>query len=181
MLLLPICIDLKALWSPSLVGNYRTRRRHADSDVLSTAGLKDVLERVHWKDLTVKEFEERYERPKQPVVVTGLCDGWHAGEAWTEQRMMQRYGEHKFKVQTLSHEVLNPNVLATQHPLSSRARQRAFVLIQDSRLALQCVIAAAVVYDSLDQWLWLPASRREALTPAPQCRLAATTTGTRCA
>ena len=129
MLSLSISIDLSGLWSPSLLGCYRTRRRHADSDVLSTAGLNDVLERVHWKDLTVKEFEERYERPKKPVVITGLCDGWGAGEAWTEQRLLQHYGEHKFKVQMLSHELFNLKVsggivLVTQHPLLSRVRQR---------------------------------------------------------
>ena len=92
------------LWSPPLLGCYRIRRCHADSNVLSTAGLNDTLERVHWKDLTVEEFEERYERPKKPVIITGLCDGWHAGEAWTEERLLQHYGEHKFKVQMLSHE-----------------------------------------------------------------------------
>ena len=48
--------------------------------------------------MTVVEFVERFERPRLPVVITGLCDGWRARENWTEEGLLRRYGEHKFKV-----------------------------------------------------------------------------------
>ena len=44
------------------------------------------------------EFVERFERPRLPVVITGLCDGWRAANDWNEDTLLQRYGDHKFKV-----------------------------------------------------------------------------------
>lgn len=41
---------------------------------------------------------ERFERPRLPVVITGLCDSWRASREWTQDTLLQRYGEHKFKV-----------------------------------------------------------------------------------
>lgn len=82
----------------SVSGGEWRKRRHAESTVLSTEGVRDSLERVHGPDLTVREFEERYERPKKPVVITGLSDAWRATTEWTEEKMLQRYGDHRFKV-----------------------------------------------------------------------------------
>ena len=44
------------------------------------------------------DFVERFERPRLPVVITGLCDGWRAANDWNEDTLLQRYGDHKFKV-----------------------------------------------------------------------------------
>ena len=41
---------------------------------------------------------ERFERPRIPVVITGLADGWPAGEAWTPESLRATCGEHRFKV-----------------------------------------------------------------------------------
>lgn len=49
-------------------------------------------------DLTLQQFVERFEQPRQPVVITGLCDGWAAVEGWTPERLLKRFGDHKFKV-----------------------------------------------------------------------------------
>ncbi|PNH12602.1 Bifunctional arginine demethylase and lysyl-hydroxylase JMJD6 [Tetrabaena socialis] len=48
-------------------------------------------------DLTPQQFVERYERPRIPVVITGLADEWPAGREWTPERLAQVYGSHKFK------------------------------------------------------------------------------------
>ena len=44
------------------------------------------------------EFVERFEAPKLPVVITGLCDGWPAAREWAPEALLARYGDHKFKV-----------------------------------------------------------------------------------
>ena len=49
----------------------------------------------------MEQFVERFERPRIPVVITGLCDGWRAGDAWQQQDLLKHYGEHKFKVASL--------------------------------------------------------------------------------
>ena len=50
------------------------------------------------QDLRVEQFVERFERPRLPVVITGLCDSWKGQERWTEESLVRHYGEHKFKV-----------------------------------------------------------------------------------
>ena len=49
----------------------------------------------------MEQFVERFERPRIPVVITGLCDGWRAGRAWQQENLLKHYGEHKFKVPSL--------------------------------------------------------------------------------
>ena len=50
----------------------------------------------------MEEFVERFERPRLPVVITGLCDTWRAAKDWNEETLLQRYGDHKFKVDARS-------------------------------------------------------------------------------
>jgi histone arginine demethylase JMJD6 len=52
----------------------------------------------HSQELNPEQFVERYERPRLPVVITGLCDGWRAAKEWTEEGLLHRFGDHKFKV-----------------------------------------------------------------------------------
>lgn len=49
------------------------------------------------QELTLEQFVERYERPRIPVVITGLTDGWAAAQAWTPAALRARFGEHRFK------------------------------------------------------------------------------------
>lgn len=79
----------------------RKRRRHVDSDVLSVEGVTDDLPRVHCSEISATDFRRRYEAPKIPVIVTGLCESWPAREMWTEENMLQSYSEHRFKVHQL--------------------------------------------------------------------------------
>lgn len=53
---------------------------------------------MHPQDLSTQEFVERFERPRLPVVITGLCDDWNGRERWNEENLLRQYGEHKFKV-----------------------------------------------------------------------------------
>lgn len=56
------------------------------------------LQRLVVQDLSVEQFVERFERPRLPVVISGLCDSWKGQEKWTEENLVKHYGEHKFKV-----------------------------------------------------------------------------------
>lgn len=53
------------------------------------------------QDLTPQQFVELYERPRLPVVITGLLDGWPAQGGWTPAALLRRFADHKFKVQGL--------------------------------------------------------------------------------
>lgn len=48
--------------------------------------------------LPVEEFVERYEKPGVPVILTGLTDDWPASKLWTDAYLIDKYGDHKFKV-----------------------------------------------------------------------------------
>lgn len=50
------------------------------------------------QNTTAEEFARRFERPRLPVVITGLCDDWPAAQAWTPEALMERFAHHKFKV-----------------------------------------------------------------------------------
>ncbi|GAB4820044.1 hypothetical protein N2152v2_007090 [Parachlorella kessleri] len=69
-----------------------------DPSLLSTKGLVDTLPRVHARDLSLAEFVEGFERPRRPVIIRGLCDGWPAAQQWTPERLLKRFGDHKFKI-----------------------------------------------------------------------------------
>ena len=43
------------------------------------------------------DFVRRFERPRLPVVITGLCEEWPAAERWAVDRLLERFGDHKFK------------------------------------------------------------------------------------
>ncbi len=79
-------------------GEWRKHGFATSPALLCTHGLVDGLPRVHASSLTAEEFAERFERPRQPVVLTGLCDGWRAAREWTPDRLLQRLGHCKFKV-----------------------------------------------------------------------------------
>lgn len=79
-------------------GEWRKHGYASSPALLRTHGLVDGLPRVDASSLTAEEFAERYERPRQPVVLTGLCDAWPAAREWTLDRLLQRLGHCKFKV-----------------------------------------------------------------------------------
>ncbi|KAK9861811.1 hypothetical protein WJX84_003667 [Apatococcus fuscideae] len=75
-------------------------RKHgwADTDVLSIEGVHDNVRRFHASELSRAQFVELFERPRMPTVITGLIEDWPAQERWTEQALLQRFGDHRFKV-----------------------------------------------------------------------------------
>lgn len=50
-----------------------------------------VIERVHAP--SVDEFVRRQLRPRRPVILTGLTEGWLPATEWTHMRMAERYGD----------------------------------------------------------------------------------------
>jgi hypothetical protein len=78
-------------------GEWR-KHGYATSDILSTAHLRDTLPRVAAADITHGVFVERYEHPRVPLIVTGLLDEWPAQQEWTEEKLLEHYADHKFKV-----------------------------------------------------------------------------------
>lgn len=43
-------------------------------------------------------FVQLYERPRIPVVITGLQEDWKAKQLWNTASLHQRFADHKFKV-----------------------------------------------------------------------------------
>ncbi len=48
--------------------------------------------------MSYESFVELYEKPRIPVVITGLQEGWTAQQLWNQADLSRRFGNHKFKV-----------------------------------------------------------------------------------
>ncbi len=48
--------------------------------------------------MSYETFVELYERPRIPVVITGLQESWKAQQLWNQADLSRRFGNHKFKV-----------------------------------------------------------------------------------
>ena len=79
-------------------GEWRKHGYAASPTLLQAEHLVDTLPRVDAASLTPEEFAQRFELPKLPCMLTGLCEGWRAQQEWTPDRLLQRLGECKFKV-----------------------------------------------------------------------------------
>ncbi|XP_053388650.1 bifunctional arginine demethylase and lysyl-hydroxylase JMJD6-like [Mercenaria mercenaria] len=64
---------------------------------LSKSSVKDNVERVDARSITIEEFREKYEQTYTPVVITHLQDDWQAGQKWTLDRLSKKYRNQKFK------------------------------------------------------------------------------------
>ena len=67
-------------------------------DVLSTANLGDDVPRISAKEVSVREFRERFENPRLPCIITDAMDHWPAMKTWTYDGFLSRFGNQKFKV-----------------------------------------------------------------------------------
>ncbi len=94
---------------------HRKRRRHAESNVLSVEGITDKIPRIHCSEISAAEFRSKFEALKIPVIVTGLCDSWKARENWIEEKLLQSYSEHRFKVQDVDRgDILSSCIMCLQ-------------------------------------------------------------------
>jgi len=85
-------------WQKYGFGNQRAQ----EFERLAAAGdePKDVIPRVHAKDLSIEEFWEKYEIPGLPCLIQGIpeVEGWLAHERWTADKLCQRFANVPFKV-----------------------------------------------------------------------------------
>lgn len=51
-----------------------------------------------YQDLNVEDFVEQFEKPRVPVVISGLADSWAAKSKWTTSELCKNYGDHRFQV-----------------------------------------------------------------------------------
>jgi len=57
------------------------------------------IDRVHWKDLSMEDFVEKYQKPEIPVIITGLTDTWKAQDNWKLGELFQgKYRNCRLKV-----------------------------------------------------------------------------------
>lgn len=52
---------------------------------LSLEKCKDTIARVDLADITMEEFQEKFEKPGIPVILTGATRNWDATEKWVPQ------------------------------------------------------------------------------------------------
>ncbi|CAD5219650.1 unnamed protein product [Bursaphelenchus okinawaensis] len=57
----------------------------------------DNIERVDGREITIEEFQERFEKRSVPVILTGIIDHWDANKKWTLDRLYKKYRNQKFK------------------------------------------------------------------------------------
>lgn len=55
------------------------------------------IDRIHWKDLSVEEFIEKYEKPALPVIISGFSEKWEAPKFWNEETFSKRHGEEVWR------------------------------------------------------------------------------------
>ncbi|KAF1758133.1 hypothetical protein GCK72_014591 [Caenorhabditis remanei] len=58
---------------------------------------KDTIQRIDGKTISVEEFRRDFERPRVPVILTGLTEDWAANEKWTLDRLSKKYRNQNFK------------------------------------------------------------------------------------
>ena len=79
-------------------GEWSKNQYSTNPDVLSTANLGDDVPRISAKNVTIREFEERFITPRKPCIITDAMTHWPANHKWTYDRFLARFADHKFKV-----------------------------------------------------------------------------------
>lgn len=57
----------------------------------------DYILRLHCNSLNQKQFVERFELTRRPVIIRGLTDSWPAKVNWSFENLCRRYGNVRFK------------------------------------------------------------------------------------
>ena len=71
-------------------------------------------------------FVNLYERPRTPVVITGLQESWKAQELWNQTELDKRFANHKFKVHLLAQ--LHSQVSSTAQPSQQHCTAKSAAL-----------------------------------------------------
>ena len=117
-----------------LIGYFcRKRRKFADLGITSVDGIEDTLERIDSSQITVQDFIAKYEIPKRPVVITGLCSDWPALAHWKEGQLLSKYSQHRFKARCFC-------LASTYHRLSPTP-----LTSLSKRTYRSCIVAETVV------------------------------------
>ena len=58
----------------------------------------DTIERVQYSELDEKTFLQKYEFCSKPVIIQGVCNDWKGKTEWKLNRLLERFGESKFKI-----------------------------------------------------------------------------------
>jgi histone arginine demethylase JMJD6 len=58
----------------------------------------DTIERVQYNDLTEDKFIELFEFGSKPVIIQGVADDWNGLQDWKMGRLIERFGQSKFKI-----------------------------------------------------------------------------------
>jgi len=58
----------------------------------------DTIERVQYNELTEEKFIELFEFGSKPVIIQGVADDWKGLTDWKMGRLIERFGESKFKI-----------------------------------------------------------------------------------
>ena len=60
----------------------------------------DNIQRVHYNDLSVEQFNERFDKPQIPCIIQGVleAEGWHKEKYWTWNKFIEYYGDARLKI-----------------------------------------------------------------------------------
>ncbi|CAI2351383.1 unnamed protein product [Caenorhabditis sp. 36 PRJEB53466] len=67
------------------------------ADNLSLPPLKDTIQRIDGRTISVEDFRRDFERPRIPVILAGLTEDWAANEKWSVERLSKKYRNQNFK------------------------------------------------------------------------------------
>mmetsp|Transcript_1096 Transcript_1096/g.1440 ORF Transcript_1096/g.1440 Transcript_1096/m.1440 type:complete len:472 (+) Transcript_1096:227-1642(+) len=78
-------------------GKYEYYKRWDELKQKLIEGSRQNVEKIFGPDYDMKRFQEEFEYPNKPCLISGLCDNWLARETWDYDRLREKYGERHFK------------------------------------------------------------------------------------
>ncbi|XP_005109011.1 bifunctional arginine demethylase and lysyl-hydroxylase JMJD6-A [Aplysia californica] len=73
------------------------KHNYAERFDLSKSTVSDNVERVDASQLSIEEFQEKYEKTYTPVVITNCQTDWAASYKWNPRRLAKKYRNQRFK------------------------------------------------------------------------------------
>eukprot|EP01127_Copromyxa_protea_P005331 TRINITY_DN15276_c0_g1_i1.p1 TRINITY_DN15276_c0_g1~~TRINITY_DN15276_c0_g1_i1.p1 ORF type:complete len:521 (+),score=75.88 TRINITY_DN15276_c0_g1_i1:27-1565(+) len=55
------------------------------------------IDRIHYKDISVEEFIQKYEIPGKPVIIAGISEQWEAPKYWNAKTLSERHKDVKWR------------------------------------------------------------------------------------